>query len=44
MEWTKYVLALTVGVCLLILFGRKRTEETSGCWEAEQASVWRQWN
>lgn len=23
MEWTKYVLALTVGVCLLILFGRK---------------------
>ena len=22
MEWTKYVLALTVGGCLLILFGR----------------------
>ncbi len=43
MEWTKYVLALTVGGCLLILFGM-RMEETSGFWEAEQASVWRQWN
>ena len=23
MEWTKYVLACTLGVCMLILFGRR---------------------
>lgn len=40
MEWTKYVLACTLGVCMLILFGRRRRRKrqvdlwTGGGWKS----------